>query len=211
MLTMARGVLEPLVAGHAGEMFRVLSDPAIYAYENEPPASEQWLAARYAALEKRGPGGDSGDGGGSVGIARGLAPPTLRGRAAGGLDSGGGSGGGGELWLNWVVRLGDGSAAGFVQATVIEGGEAYVAFVLNSAYWGRGLGGEATAAVLDELRDRYGVCEAVAVLKTANTRSARMLAKLGFVPAEAGKAKAYPPEADERVMTLRLMGDGTEG
>lgn len=118
-LMTARGVLEPLVAGHAGEMFGVLGDPAIDEYENEPPASEAWLARRYAALEQRGPG-DGADGSA------------------------------GELWLNWVVRLGDGSAAGFVQATVTGGdsggggggggGEAYVAFVLNSAYWGRGWG-----------------------------------------------------------------------
>lgn len=60
--------------------------------------------------------------------------------------------------------------------------------------------------MLEELRDRYGVCEAVAVLKTANARSARMLEKLGFVPAAAGKARGYPPEADERVMALRLDG-----
>jgi RimJ/RimL family protein N-acetyltransferase len=45
--------LEPLVAAHAHEMFRVLSDPAIYEFENEPPESEEWLARRYEALESR--------------------------------------------------------------------------------------------------------------------------------------------------------------
>jgi RimJ/RimL family protein N-acetyltransferase len=50
--------LEPLVAGHAPEMFEVLGDPAIYEFENEPPPSPQWLAARYALLESR----CSGDG-----------------------------------------------------------------------------------------------------------------------------------------------------
>lgn len=34
-------------------MFRVLSDPAIYEFENEPPSSEAWLAERYARLERR--------------------------------------------------------------------------------------------------------------------------------------------------------------
>ncbi len=34
-------------------MFRVLSDPAIYEFENEPPRSEQELAARYQRLETR--------------------------------------------------------------------------------------------------------------------------------------------------------------
>jgi hypothetical protein len=46
-LTASHGVLEPLVAGHAREMFAVLSDPAICEFENSPPASEAWLRQRY--------------------------------------------------------------------------------------------------------------------------------------------------------------------
>jgi RimJ/RimL family protein N-acetyltransferase len=46
-------VLEPLLASHAPEMFRVLSDPAIYEFENAPPQSEAALADRYARLESR--------------------------------------------------------------------------------------------------------------------------------------------------------------
>src|SRR5260221_5088211 len=34
-------------------MFAVLSDPAIYEYENEPPASLEWLRARFAKPESR--------------------------------------------------------------------------------------------------------------------------------------------------------------
>ena len=45
--------LEPQVAAHAAEMFTVLSDPAIYQFENEPPVSVEWLADRYARLESR--------------------------------------------------------------------------------------------------------------------------------------------------------------
>ena len=45
--------LEPQLATHAEEMFAVLSDPAIYTYENEPPASVEWLRARFARLESR--------------------------------------------------------------------------------------------------------------------------------------------------------------
>lgn len=50
--------LEPQVAAHAEAMFEVLSDPAIYAHENEPPASLEWLRARFTRLETR----RSGDG-----------------------------------------------------------------------------------------------------------------------------------------------------
>jgi len=45
--------LEPQTAAHAAEMFVVLSDPAIYEYENEPPPSLEWLSQRFARLESR--------------------------------------------------------------------------------------------------------------------------------------------------------------
>lgn len=50
--------LEPQVVAHADAMFDVLSDPAIYAHENAPPASVAWLRERFARLETRW----SGDG-----------------------------------------------------------------------------------------------------------------------------------------------------
>ncbi len=46
-------VLEPLLQGHAAEMFVVLSDPAIYEFENQPPRSLSALQERYARLEQR--------------------------------------------------------------------------------------------------------------------------------------------------------------
>src|SRR3989442_2719353 len=45
--------LEPQTAAHAEEMFAVLSDPAIYEYENAPPPSLEWLRARFGRLESR--------------------------------------------------------------------------------------------------------------------------------------------------------------
>jgi RimJ/RimL family protein N-acetyltransferase len=49
----ARCRLEPQVVAHAEPMFAVLSDPAIYEYENEPPPSLEWLRERFAKLESR--------------------------------------------------------------------------------------------------------------------------------------------------------------
>ena len=46
-------ILEPQVAAHAAEMLRVLGDPAIYEFENEPPESLASLARRYERLERR--------------------------------------------------------------------------------------------------------------------------------------------------------------
>ena len=50
-----RCTLEPQLQAHAAEMFEVLTDPALYEVENEPPPSVQWLAERYRRLETRGP------------------------------------------------------------------------------------------------------------------------------------------------------------
>jgi [ribosomal protein S5]-alanine N-acetyltransferase len=53
-----RLLLEPQVAAHAEAMFEVLNDPAIYEFENAPPASLDWLRERFSKLETR----RSGDG-----------------------------------------------------------------------------------------------------------------------------------------------------
>ncbi|MGH8673966.1 MAG: GNAT family N-acetyltransferase [Burkholderiales bacterium] len=53
VIRVERIVLEPQAALHAREMYEVLSDPAIYEYENEPPASLEWLRERFRKLETR--------------------------------------------------------------------------------------------------------------------------------------------------------------
>ncbi len=53
VITTDKLTLEPQTAAHAEEMFVVLSDPAIYEYENEPPQSLEWLRARFTKLETR--------------------------------------------------------------------------------------------------------------------------------------------------------------
>lgn len=164
--------LEPLVAAHAPEMFAVLSDPAIYEFENEPPPSLEALTLRYALLEGR----SSPDGT--------------------------------QQWLNWVVRLPGGEAAGYVQATVLEGGHAYVAYELASRFWRRGVGASSVGAVLRELAQRYAAREAWAVLKASNYRSRGLLAKLGFGMPPRGSSAPWPAESDELVMHKRLASAG---
>jgi ribosomal-protein-alanine N-acetyltransferase len=49
-----RGItLEPQFASHAPAMFEVLSDPALYEFENQPPASLSALRQRFRKLESR--------------------------------------------------------------------------------------------------------------------------------------------------------------
>lgn len=46
-------VLVPQVPAHAEAMFAVLSDPAIYEFENAPPPSVEWLREKFRRLEAR--------------------------------------------------------------------------------------------------------------------------------------------------------------
>jgi RimJ/RimL family protein N-acetyltransferase len=80
------------------------------------------------------------------------SPPTLdelRDRYA--RQSLGRSADGSETWHNWILRLrSTGSAAGFVQATVV-GRVVELAWVVGTAYQRQGLAGEAALAVRDAL------------------------------------------------------------
>ncbi len=165
--------LEPQVAGHADAMFALLCDPALYAYEDQPPASRESLRTRFAKLETR----QSADGR--------------------------------EQWLNWVIRMPPGELIGFVQATVRPDGSAAIAYVLGSAYWGRGLACQATAAMIDELADRYGVDALFAVALRRNLRSIRLLKRLAFAPAppELQVERGIPPE---EVLMIRAARPGRE-
>lgn len=108
---------------------------------------------------------------------------------------------GAEQWLNWVLRARSGELIGCVQATVGNDGRAFIAYTLASARWGRGLASEAVVAMIDELASRYRVHLLVAVFKRANTRSRRLLERLGFVADPLGSAQA---EDDEDSMQLLL-------
>jgi ribosomal-protein-alanine N-acetyltransferase len=160
-LALTRCTLEPLLATHAEAMFEVLSDPAIYAFEGAPPASPDWLRARYLRLESR-------------------RSPDGR-----------------QQWLNWVLRLPGGDLAGHVQATVLPGGFALVAYELASRHWRQGIGSAAVRAMLGELAATHGVHTAVAVLKAGNHRSAGLLRHLGFAPGLPPGAGLDAIDADE--------------
>ena len=80
-----------------------------------------------------------------------------------------------QLWLNWVIRLPTSELIGFVQATVRPNGNAGIAYVLASAYWGRGLARDAVAALMTALVERYRVRTFAAVLKRENFRSVKLI------------------------------------
>jgi [ribosomal protein S5]-alanine N-acetyltransferase len=107
-----------------------------------------------------------------------------------------------EKWLNWVIRLESGEAAGYVQATVHEDGHAAIAYVLGSRFWDRGIGRRAVSSLLDILRKEHAATRFTAVLKRKNERSRLLLERLGFSEA------MFPVAADE--LAMERSGSGTE-
>ena len=165
-----RCILEPQVEAHAEEMFTVLSDPAIYEFENVPPPSVERLAAGYRLRESR-------------------TSPDGR-----------------EKRLNWVVRLKNQEAAGYVQATVLESGASYIAYEFASKHWRKGIGSASVGAMMGELVESYGVHTFVAVLKTANYRSMGLLRQFGFTRGTPADAELYEAEQDETVLLKAASG-----
>jgi RimJ/RimL family protein N-acetyltransferase len=77
---------------------------------------------------------------------------------------------------------------------------AAIAYVLESAFWGRGLARRAAEAMIEELADHYGVQILSAVLKRDNVRSLRLLERLGFAAGDPLLHDALGVEADELLM-----------
>jgi RimJ/RimL family protein N-acetyltransferase len=107
-----------------------------------------------------------------------------------------------EQWLNWVIRLPTSELIGYVQATVGGESRAGIAYELASAYWGRGLAYQAVQAMIAELIENYGVRTLTAVLKGENSRSRRLLERLGFAIASAEIHATHDLDPGE-IMMLR--------
>jgi RimJ/RimL family protein N-acetyltransferase len=87
---------------------------------------------------------------------------------------------GSYAWQNWTVRLCEGDqAVGYVQATVDSSSAATIAYVIGTAWQGRGLASEAVRAMIWELRAR-GVREVKATIPPGHKASARVAAAVGL-------------------------------
>jgi [ribosomal protein S5]-alanine N-acetyltransferase len=110
-----------------------------------------------------------------------------------------------ERWLNWIVRLGSGQCAGYVQATIHPGSTADFAFVFAPEHWGRGVAFEACRAAIPSLSGDFGVRALFATVDPRNSRSIRLLQRLGF---EEVSPEAYPHgevDPNDRVFSLSRM------
>ncbi len=112
------------------------------------------------------------------------APPTLaelRTRYA--RQVAGRSADGRQEWRNWIIRCQpDGQAAGYVQATIDEGGSrAEVAWVVGLAWQGRGLASAAARALAGWL-DARGVTRIQAHIHPQHEASAAVARAAGLAP-----------------------------
>jgi ribosomal-protein-alanine N-acetyltransferase len=107
-----------------------------------------------------------------------------------------------EQWLNWIVRLNSGQCAGFVQATIYPGGTGAFAFVIGPEYWGRGVAYEACQAALPYLARELGVTALFATVDPQNSRSIRLLVRLGFSEIAPAQYPHGEVEPNDRVFSL---------
>jgi RimJ/RimL family protein N-acetyltransferase len=85
------------------------------------------------------------------------------------------------FWLNWVLRLrADDCLTGYVQATVSPGPVAEVAWVVGTAWQGRGLAREAAGALVEWL-DRRSVPTIIAHIHPDHRASAAVATAVGLV------------------------------
>lgn len=104
-----------------------------------------------------------------------------------------------QHWLNWVVRRPGQPPLGYLQATVLEDGSAWVAYLLGSAHQGQGIATRATATMLAHLEEAYGATCLLANVEAENAPSIRLLQRLGFRAATAEEAARHEPTASERI------------
>lgn len=102
-----------------------------------------------------------------------------------------------ELWLNWGLQLESGEWAGHLQATVFEPGSSWVAYVLASRFWGRGLARDAVQLMMAHLAAEFVCRRFLASVERANHRSIRLLQGLDFALAPAMAHTAHGLDAGE--------------
>ena len=87
---------------------------------------------------------------------------------------------GDQAWLNWAVRLPDGSHAGLVEATVGSTGAADIAYFVFRRCQGRGIGRRSVGAVVEALAAEPAVTAIGASIDTRNAASIALVEALGF-------------------------------
>ncbi len=94
-------------------------------------------------------------------------------------------------WWNFVVRLDGGGLIGRLEATLADG-SAEIAFLFHPDAWGFGYASEAVHWLTGYCRTRLGIGSFWAAVHPDNTRSARLLLRLGFRDCGTGGDVRWP-------------------
>lgn len=87
-----------------------------------------------------------------------------------------------EIWLNYAIYDSEISKyIGTLQATLfVNEKKAFIAYILNSNYWGKGYATQAMLLMINKLIQKYEIIEFEACIDTRNTKSVELVKRLGF-------------------------------
>ena len=105
-----------------------------------------------------------------------------------------------EAWLNWVLFQPPAPGPlGYVQASVLADGRAWVAYVLGTAHQRQGHATEALGLMLQHLFGPLGVHQAMATVEQANAASIALLRRHGFSQAVGDALHGHTLTATEQL------------
>lgn len=98
-----------------------------------------------------------------------------------------------EVWENWICFLaGTETPVGGMQATLLPGNLANIAYLTYSDHQRKGYAREAAQTVIDHLREVHGIERVLADMSVHNEASIKVVESLGFVrKATAGDEYVY--------------------
>lgn len=87
-----------------------------------------------------------------------------------------------QIWWNWICReRATGTLAGSMQTTVFRGDRvAYVAYAIYPEYQRKGYAREAVRALVERVRETFGITRFIAEMDVRNEPSYRLAETLGF-------------------------------
>lgn len=112
-----------------------------------------------------------------------------------------------EEWENWICFLRDTETpVGGMQATILPGSLAYIAYVMYAANQRQGFAREGARAVIEHLREAHGITRILAEMNTQNEASIKVVQSLGFerVEEHVEVERGHGVEADEYVYELKF-------
>jgi RimJ/RimL family protein N-acetyltransferase len=111
-----------------------------------------------------------------------------------------------EIWWNFAVRRREGPFIGRIEAT-FHHGLAEIAYVFGPSYWGCGYATESLRWLHSQIRDTQLAVSVWAAVTPGNTRSIRLLERLGYSEALPGPPQLLSYDEGDRVYCKQFSAD----